>query len=617
MHRRGHGGTTQPAFWVRLGCAALMLALCGIAPLAAIATVSVPLTLGKSAPETPAPETPAPETATPDAPAAMPEADAALPLTQEEAEVLADALVQEEVARAMAAFQDAYGLTDALTAWLLAQRVVSGGEGGVWHVRLPLPAYKAVSTELPAYDGQEPIAYLQAWVPALVTLLSAQKPSAKAGVEVTMENGALAQAERDALGAWIAEELQPATDTWAFKAADKSKALRAFSRLLLPVTEGKTPSWQTKQFKLESQAPRYSSKDPYAPLKKGAEGAAVRRAQEALAAAGLLAKAGSTYNDAMVGAVSAFEAAHDLPVDGALSTAELYLLYGEEPPLTLPLILADASGGLSRAEAELWWPVFLQNIRSLRWEQGETGAGPSLMLVAGWPAYSEDWAEDSIAQYTARALQPDGVRAALMDRALAEGKAMPQDALQERCFALPLALFAAQEVGADALYEGIAAPFAEDFVDFAQTMVAIEAELLTYMEETLLPEPMPPTGAILSPKSGTSAFAIHNGGDVCLYAKVYSVAAYDSTEWGELVGTLFIHPNQTASMDIKPGYYHVNYGGGEEWYGIQRMFGPQGYYNSCEENYEFLKNYTHTLSIAVSYGEGEDTQFEPIDPEDM
>lgn len=109
----------------------------------------------------------------------------------------------------------------------------------------------------------------------------------------------------------------------------------------------------------------------------------------------------------------------------------------------------------------------------------------------------------------------------------------------------------------------------------------------------------PSTGVVYSnPDYSSTAvpLTIKEGGSY-VYYKIYS--------GDDLVRTVFISPNSSATVNLPAGTYRMNEAHGELWFGEDDMFGDDGVYYRCSfggsETFELRSGYSYEIS---SSGEG-------------
>jgi len=90
-----------------------------------------------------------------------------------------------------------------------------------------------------------------------------------------------------------------------------------------------------------------------------------------------------------------------------------------------------------------------------------------------------------------------------------------------------------------------------------------------------------------------------NSYDMATYLKLYS-------DNGDLVCTFYISANKTATVHVPAGTYILKRAFGTDWFGLNDMFGDDGYYylQRIGDSYEFEmeKNYIYTLSSSGGSG---------------
>ncbi len=101
-------------------------------------------------------------------------------------------------------------------------------------------------------------------------------------------------------------------------------------------------------------------------------------------------------------------------------------------------------------------------------------------------------------------------------------------------------------------------------------------------------------------KSSSVSLTFKNNGLSHNYIKMY-------TSSDKLVARVFVKKNQSATIHLPAGTYHINKAYGNTWYGKKDMFGDAGYYTRCKVNggynFSLQNNYIYTLSTGSGSGD--------------
>lgn len=480
--------------------------------------------------------------------------------------------------------------------WALTQ------EGSLYYyVELPkMGGLKARS--LPVYKGEEPGVYLLSFVTAVAEMMDALPPDEEPVRGRLPAEGASAPAELAAQVAQAAGDYE----TWLHSAMTETKAYAALTRLLLDRSES-ADTWKRADFVDKNHRPLFAAARKT--QKRGNENSTVKLLQKALIEQGYLSgKADGSFGKATAAAVEAYQQAMGFAVTGELTPQEQRVLLDEPEPVSLAQEALQSTGATDLADA--WWEDYLRSLREIQWQ-----GGTLRFLQPDNGGIGDVLYQQTVEGYNSAAYGTDAFSQKLLEQAEALGEGRDRQRVEIRCCLQPLL------EGGDvtAIVEDAAlTALADGFRGFASPLDAALSQALQYAADHLPPLPFPKNGVLQKFPSGGSRFVIRNGNSVPLYAKVYQVSSTTDLSTDVLVGTMFIEANSSASTKIQPGYYHVHYGTGETWYGEEAMFGDAGWYNCCEESYQFQRNYEHTLKIQISDGEeGQGTSYIPIGPDSM
>jgi hypothetical protein len=275
-------------------------------------------------------------------------------------------------------------------------------------------------------------------------------------------------------------------------------------------------------------------------------------------------------------------------------------LLGKETGQTTRLFAADTSDG---------WTAFLQGMRGITWTAPKEGAGP--VLAFQFPDDVEEPANTSrgkvIRGYLQARVPRDGIAA--FDAETLGGQLKALSAKKGGSFSehsVTVNLAALAQEGADVASAGFyaslgASGLAEAFTPLLTEMSDSQATyaLITMQNED--PLPLPKTGVMLKPSSGSSKFKFINDTDDPVYVKLARLSGNDDTGEGETVCVMFVRPDDKLSVSMRPGYYRVSLAAGMAWFGEEELFGDNGDYTVYEKPYRLQANYIH--SITHYYGE--------------
>lgn len=97
-------------------------------------------------------------------------------------------------------------------------------------------------------------------------------------------------------------------------------------------------------------------------------------------------------------------------------------------------------------------------------------------------------------------------------------------------------------------------------------------------------------------ESSSVEFTIKNSATRGTYIKLYSGS-------DKLAARIFIPKNDSATISLTPGTYHINQAYGDTWYGKKDMFGDSGYYTKCKVagnyNFELKSGYRYTMGAGA------------------
>ena len=101
-------------------------------------------------------------------------------------------------------------------------------------------------------------------------------------------------------------------------------------------------------------------------------------------------------------------------------------------------------------------------------------------------------------------------------------------------------------------------------------------------------------------KSSAVSLTFKNSGITHNYIKMY-------TSSDKLVARIFVKKNDSATIHLPAGSYHINKAYGNTWYGKKDMFGDAGYYTRCKVNggynFSLQNNYIYTMSTGSGSGD--------------
>lgn len=481
-----------------------------------------------------------------------------------------------------------HGLGEALTEWMIANLEIGEDAQGGPLVQVPVPKYENVFKTVPVYAGEEPVAYFYAWYSAVRETLKEQKPR-KEGFVIRLDN----KQNLEALDTFLREYPLSELDAWMWSALNRTKALGALSRIILPLQDGEE-RWQVKQFVKSEQAPQYADTT----LKRRSTGERVTQVQDALREKGFfLQKSTGNYGEITESAVKAFEVAQGLEGDGILTEREQRLLFGEPELVTIVEVLGKQLG-MTGAEMAEWWPVYLQGMRNIEWMPPVSGLGPTLTYQA--PAEPASVARalqgQLIAQYEDGVLPRDAVEQAMAAQSAERMAGLEEPELTLRSLTVDLSAWTLSEQAA--MYERLGTSMiASDYEELARAWMDADMEVRRYVSEHVLAQAYPPSGVVLAPPPGDSEFALQNAEGVPIYARLYAVRSSEDVEPGTLVAALFVMPGETVTVALRPGYYHLTMASGKTWFGEEALFGAEGRYVSAGEHYRFDTDYTHLLTV--------------------
>lgn len=118
--------------------------------------------------------------------------------------------------------------------------------------------------------------------------------------------------------------------------------------------------------------------------------------------------------------------------------------------------------------------------------------------------------------------------------------------------------------------------------------------------------PMPKTGSLYrnkEVKGGNSTLSIKVNDDI---GKGVLVKVYNMDD--VLVAALFINGKGKANCNIPAGTYRIKQGLGDQWYGLEDSFGPEGSYevmrfNGFSDYVQFDSGYMYTITLNVRPGD--------------
>lgn len=110
------------------------------------------------------------------------------------------------------------------------------------------------------------------------------------------------------------------------------------------------------------------------------------------------------------------------------------------------------------------------------------------------------------------------------------------------------------------------------------------------------------------PANGTAGFSVSHSYPSQL--KVNHVGSDDNYYFIKLVDpttnldvqTVFLHPHQSATVNVTPGSYKVRWTKGTTWYGYEDYFGYAATYNETDEPYDFDSGMVQIFDIGVTNG---------------
>ena len=121
--------------------------------------------------------------------------------------------------------------------------------------------------------------------------------------------------------------------------------------------------------------------------------------------------------------------------------------------------------------------------------------------------------------------------------------------------------------------------------------------------EFVIPTVAKPSTKVLSGKNSGISVTIKTSSDLPdRYVAFYKVSS-SIEEKGSLILTAYIVSGKTLTVKLPVGKYKIIYGTGENWYGTNEAFGPNGSYSMYETVVEIKSNYVYTLTLyAVANG---------------
>ncbi len=249
-----------------------------------------------------------------------------------------------------------------------------------------------------------------------------------------------------------------------------------------------------------------------------------------------------------------------------------------------------------------WWPVYRGSLRHIEWKAPSDGMGPVLCFSAPRTTFALSEAVKSalVTGYVDSQIKREEAAKVVTKYAEELLATWPEQRFEKMSLTVNLIAFA-EHGPMDAYLAFGVEPMADALAQFALQLEKSNDYFVEYARAHIPPQPYPKTTALLRPAAGLSSLNIRNEDmQEAVYVKIYRMTSAEDTGKGEFVGAVFVRPGQKASISIKPGYYHLNYARGKNWYGEEYLFGEEGHYISAAENTYCERGYALSITVAPS-----------------
>lgn len=115
----------------------------------------------------------------------------------------------------------------------------------------------------------------------------------------------------------------------------------------------------------------------------------------------------------------------------------------------------------------------------------------------------------------------------------------------------------------------------------------------------IAPADPPASGSVLEGESSGNQIILNTGtslGKYC-YLRFYSISGEDISEEGSLVAGLFLVSGQSAKIRLPSGSYRVSCYVGDNWYGVDQLFGKNGKVYNSKNAIRSMDGYINTISF--------------------
>ncbi len=283
------------------------------------------------------------------------------------------------------------GVNDLLLHKMLEGVAVEPLQEGGYQALIYAPHIEKAPT-LPAYRGETPSNYITKWQNELRT--AAESLEMTGGLTLVIPipaNGEWSDVERLEFRNWFWGTA--GTEIWLRQAIERSGVYGALSRLLLPIDRNQ--NWFSERFVSKDQAPQYAVEDKdYGRMVRGSKGDSVKAAQQALIALGYLEEGSDDgiFGKNMEQAVKDFQTANSLKADGVLASKTQAILFVSPEGVTIKDVMLE--NGVSQAELDSWWPLFLRSMYEINWNAEDPGMPVLYYLTVDYDAMAAEVAAE-------------------------------------------------------------------------------------------------------------------------------------------------------------------------------------------------------------------------------
>ena len=115
----------------------------------------------------------------------------------------------------------------------------------------------------------------------------------------------------------------------------------------------------------------------------------------------------------------------------------------------------------------------------------------------------------------------------------------------------------------------------------------------------IAPQEPPESGTVLEGTSSGNQIVFKTGATLgsYYYVRFYAISSEDTSEEGALTAGMFIIGGKTAKIDLPSGYYRVACFVGENWYGLDTLFGKDGKQYEGRSAITSREGYINTVSF--------------------